>query len=278
MSVIEIEPGTCGCGGEPETTPVAVDIKPQSCPNPLNVKRYPGPAFSGNGDERLDPSAKAGVPIGPVASKAVLPVAILGTMDFDVNDVDPATVMLAGVSPERWAIEDVATPMPDDADSCECHTLGPDGWYDLTLKFNLEAIVVALGPVSDADVIPLVLTGMLYDGTEIEGYDCVLIRGLKTVFAASGGGQFGLINHPNPFNPTTEISFNLPTSGNVTLEVFNVTGQRIATLIDEQLAAGVHATQWNGRNESGQSVSSGIYFYRLTVDDLAETRKMMLMK
>jgi hypothetical protein len=80
-------------------------------------------------------------------------------------------------------------------------------------------------------------------------------------------------NYPNPFNPTTQIEFSLPTAGPARLVVYNITGQAVTTLVDEELAAGAHTTTWDA-----SSVASGVYFYRLTTDGHAESRKMMLLK
>lgn len=132
-----------------ELIEVAVDIKPQSCRNPLNVK-----------------------------SRGVLPVAILGTESFDVSQVDPATVRLEGVAPLRFEIADVATPFEPflgKQDAFDCTEEGPDGFLDLTLKFNKQEVVLALGPVDDGDVIVATLTGELLDGTPIVGEDVVVI-------------------------------------------------------------------------------------------------------
>lgn len=125
----------------PPVITVTVDVKPMSWPNPLGVK-----------------------------DKGVLPVAILGTEDFDVTQIDPATILLEGVAPLRWALQDVGTvgnPL-----------LGPDGFIDLTLKFDAQAIVAVLGPVSGGDVVVLHLIGNLkteFGGTPIEGEDVVVI-------------------------------------------------------------------------------------------------------
>lgn len=80
-------------------------------------------------------------------------------------------------------------------------------------------------------------------------------------------------NYPNPFNPSTIISFDLPTKTVVTLDVFNVLGQRVATLIDEELPAGSHRITFDGNR-----FASGIYLYRLKTDNFAQTRKMVLVK
>jgi hypothetical protein len=104
----------------------------------------------------------------------VVPVAVLGTEDFDVSTIDPATLMLEGVPPIRWNTEDVASPYTG-VDSCGCTTEGPDGFDDLTLKFKTQELVAALEPWTDREVRELTLTGMLQDGTPLIGTDCMLI-------------------------------------------------------------------------------------------------------
>ncbi|MHC4573684.1 MAG: hypothetical protein ACYS76_06080 [Planctomycetota bacterium] len=124
---------------------VAFDVRPGSCPNPLNT-----------------------------TSQGVLPVAVLGTAGFDVADIDVASVMLEGVSPIRYAHEDVAAPF--EGQTCACHEVGPDGFMDLTLKFYTQEIVAAIGSVSDGQQVVLTLTGELFDGTPIESGDCVWVK------------------------------------------------------------------------------------------------------
>jgi len=132
---------------------VAVDIKPTSCPNPLNIK-----------------------------DKGTIPVAVLGTEDFDVTQIDPSTVMLEGVPPLRWSLEDVATPYEPfvGKEDCEdCTTEGPDGYQDLGLKFDAQELVAVLGTVEDGKCLVLRLTGKLkeeFSGTDIIGEDVVWIK------------------------------------------------------------------------------------------------------
>jgi len=255
---------------------VAIDIKPQSCPNPLNIKRV---HTQTDVDEISDDYAmdKPRPDIDGNSVFVAFPVAILGTPDFDVTLVDPSTVMLAGTPVVRWNYDDVATPMPPDAAECECHTLAGDGYTDLTLKFNLLEIIDVLGEVSDGQVIPLTLTGYLYDGTGIEGYDCVVIRARHLLADnpddITDPEQLDLSNSPNPFNPATTIQFTLPIPAYVVLEIYNVTGQRVATLLDRSLEAGRHSVVWNGSN-----IASGIYLYRLNVGSVSAVRKMVLLK
>jgi hypothetical protein len=129
---------------------VPVDIKPTSCPNPLNVS----------------------------SPRGVLPAAIVGTEDFNVKKVDQGTIKLEGVSPLRYNYEDVCTPyypLVGKNTKFYCTEEGPDGFLDLTLKFLKREIVDALGEVEDGDEIVLELTGELYDGTPIIGEDVVII-------------------------------------------------------------------------------------------------------
>ena len=85
-------------------------------------------------------------------------------------------------------------------------------------------------------------------------------------------------NYPNPFNPATTIEFYLPLASTVTLEIFNVRGQRIVERLHAtSLPAGVNKWEWDGNDAAGNPVASGLYFYRLTAGDFVETRKMLLL-
>ncbi|MEN8007597.1 MAG: S8 family serine peptidase [Candidatus Krumholzibacteriota bacterium] len=85
-------------------------------------------------------------------------------------------------------------------------------------------------------------------------------------------------NHPNPFNPTTSIRFTLDQEGPVELAVFDVGGRKIRTLLRDNRSAGDHEVTWNGTDDSGSRVPSGMYFYQLSMGHDAETRKMLLLK
>lgn len=85
-------------------------------------------------------------------------------------------------------------------------------------------------------------------------------------------------NYPNPFNPATTIDYRLPERGHVSIEVYNVLGQKIATLVDQEQPAGEHTTFWNGKTSYGQTVATGLYLYRLQAGDHVETKKMLLLK
>ncbi len=85
-------------------------------------------------------------------------------------------------------------------------------------------------------------------------------------------------NYPNPFNPSTTISYSLPAATHVTLEIYNVIGQRVITLVNETKGAGQWEVEWHSTDQSGNPVASGVYFYRLTTSDLTLSKKMLLLK
>lgn len=85
-------------------------------------------------------------------------------------------------------------------------------------------------------------------------------------------------NYPNPFNANTQISFALPKAGKTTLEIFNILGQKVNTLVDEYMTAGQKIVTWDGRDLSGNEVPSGIYFYRLRSQDFLQTKKMLMIQ
>ncbi|MHC4396828.1 MAG: LamG domain-containing protein [Planctomycetota bacterium] len=130
---------------------VVLDIKPGSCPNPLNL-----------------------------SSQGVLPVAVLGSQDFDVGAIDPGSIFLEGVPTIRTSYEDVASPVTD-GNECECTVDGPDGYVDLALKFRTQEIVEELintpGDLAEGQTLALELRGELTDGRVIAGSDCVVLVG-----------------------------------------------------------------------------------------------------
>ncbi len=87
-------------------------------------------------------------------------------------------------------------------------------------------------------------------------------------------------NYPNPFNPQTHIAFTVKELAPVTVNIYNVRGQLVKTLVNnETFAPGVtHTRDWNGVNNTGQSVSSGVYFYKLVTKNYTQTKKMVLLK
>ena len=85
-------------------------------------------------------------------------------------------------------------------------------------------------------------------------------------------------NFPNPFNPATTIRFDVTSEGAVELKVFNVRGQEVRTLVDEARPAGFWYVEWDGLNNNGTPVGSGVYLYRLTAPGISEARKMLIVR
>jgi len=91
--------------------------------------------------------------------------------------------------------------------------------------------------------------------------------------------NYELRNYPNPFNPKTKIVFDLPEAGQVKLEIYNIKGQKVKTLLDCYMSPGRSEMVWNSKDDNGKRVSSGVYFYRLNVNDKTEkTKKMLLLR
>lgn len=131
----------------------------------------------------------------------------------------------------------------------------------------------------------LTLDAIKPDGTIFDSFS-INKGGVKVADKGNIGleGTFLLYqNYPNPFNEATEISFRTPTSGHLSLKIYDVRGQEIRTLMDQQQNSGYHSFPWNGRNNEGKVIASGIYFYRLEVTDKSQrqweqTRKMILLR
>ena len=85
-------------------------------------------------------------------------------------------------------------------------------------------------------------------------------------------------NYPNPFNPTTTINYTIPKEGSVKIEVYDITGRLVTTLVNNTMSAGAYKVTWDGKNSSGQSVGSGIYLYRIQANDFVSVKKMVMLK
>ena len=135
-----------------EATPVAIDIKPGSCPNPLSAQ-----------------------------DKGLVSVAIMGTSTFDATQVDPATIRLEGIAPVHWALEDAGgpySPYLGKTNCTDCNTERKDRVTDLTLKFDAQALLEALAPVTNDECRVLHLIAGLFGGGAVLGEDVVSIHTL----------------------------------------------------------------------------------------------------
>ena len=85
-------------------------------------------------------------------------------------------------------------------------------------------------------------------------------------------------NYPNPFNPSTTIAYSLNSEAHVNIEIYNMKGQKVRTLMNEHQTAGKHIVVWNGKDDSNKSTASGVYFYKMQAGNFQQTKKMILMK
>ncbi|MBT5873872.1 MAG: T9SS type A sorting domain-containing protein, partial [Candidatus Latescibacteria bacterium] len=122
------------------------------------------------------------------------------------------------------------------------------------------------------------LLGVVVADPQAESVPATLTNG--TVKVSSNPGTFALQNNrPNPFNPSTQIAYDVPQQARITVSIFNVLGQEIVRLVDQVQSPGRYVVSWNGRNSDGLGVSSGVYMYRLSSSTgYSDTRRMTLLK
>ena len=113
--------------------------------------------------------------------------------------------------------------------------------------------------------------------TDESGHFALSLRAFSTDRGTALPTDFALgQNYPNPFNPSTTIPYQIPASAHVRLEVFNLLGQRLATLVDGVQSAGAHTVQWDATDAAGRAVGAGVYIYRLSSGGMTESRRMVL--
>ncbi len=232
--------------------PVAIDIKPAQCPNPLNVGSH------GN-----------------------VSVSVLGAPDFDVAAIDPATVRLSGSYAIRSATQVADTETPASS-QCACPAIAPDGSPDRTFQFSIADLAWRLGTVHDGDTKTLRLSGALKDGTRFEGRDCVVIQAngkLAAALAAGAGSRLSIAgSNPVRRGEVATLSLRVPEGGaEVEVSVFSVTGRRVADLAHGFREAGVHSVRWDGRLSRGTPAPAGIYFARARVAGEDATARILIL-
>lgn len=124
-----------------------------------------------------------------------------------------------------------------------------------------------------------VAEGVYIDDVKIQGREVPIVLNVNPPADNLISGFRLFQNYPNPFNPTTNIKFQIPKSGFAILKIFDILGREVTTLLEKELTPGAYTIQWDGTNESGVPVVSGVYFYRLQVGDkFVQTHKMLLMR
>jgi hypothetical protein len=158
------------------------------------------------------------------------------------------------------------------------------GLEDNSWRLNVDA-QSAVTLTWDVSVIPQDMTATLrVDGVNVD------MRAQNSISLTKGPHDLDIIvrtvprtydlaqNYPNPFNPETNISYGLPEDATVVMKVYNVLGQEIRTLVNEQQPAGYYTVIWDGSNDNGEMVSTGVYIYRLTAGQYIASKRMVLVK
>ncbi len=172
--------------------------------------------------------------------------------------VGDGTVLDADIGHGEWMISNGTA-----ADTCRVDDYGD---YDYL-------------PVLNDQIMVLGIVDFAFGNYKIEPRDNADIAANPAGVPDGGAGRFGLLqNAPNPFNPKTTIAFSLAEPNDVRLDIYDVAGRRVTTLVNERLVAGEHRVEWNGAGSTGERVASGVYFYKLTAGAENVSRKMVLLK
>jgi len=187
------------------------------------------------------------------------------TQQFTISNVGDSPLIGVITSPECFNVDQAA-------DNQLTFYVAAGDEIEIDVEFApLEAIEYSdiITIISNDSVQPLIELPVIGFG-EGTGTDPNLIPALTTLYG----------NYPNPFNPTTTISYGLNQDSDVKLYVYNIRGQKVKTLVQENQKAGYHQVRWNGRDENNKNVTSGVYFYELDVDktDYTSIKKMILLK
>ena len=140
--------------------------------------------------------------------------------------------------------------------------------FSLSTAFDTSPTSVA----ANSDAVEATLEGSTYGDTPITS-------GTGVVLDMATPQAYELMqNYPNPFNPSTSIGFSLPQTGHVTVNVYDMTGRLVSTLVNDVLNEGAHVVDWNGQDNFGDVVSAGVYIYSLESSDMIMTKKMIFLK
>jgi hypothetical protein len=177
------------------------------------------------------------------------------------------------VASDNQAVDSLSVYYSTDGGATFPYALGTGEQNDSTLTW-----IVPNTP-SDSCVVKIVAYDSSLNSAEDVSNAFFSIKSLIGTEPTPGVAWFGLMqNHPNPFNPFTRIEFSMDERVDVSLRVYDVSGRVVKTLVQEVVPVGTHAVTWNGEDESGRAVASGIYVCRLETRAKTDMRKMVLLR
>ncbi|MCI0721229.1 MAG: S8 family serine peptidase, partial [Acidobacteria bacterium] len=142
--------------------------------------------------------------------------------------------------------------------------------YDFLMQnYDVELKVDVTGGGQQASDTHIIIEGSTFAGKYAASENS--IQALPEVFSLSS-------NYPNPFNPSTQIRFAIPTNSHVRVDIFDILGRLVTRLLENDLSPGTYRVVWNGQTGTGEAVSSGIYIYRITAGDFVSAKKMVMLK
>lgn len=197
-------------------------------------------------------------------------------------------ISLAGDVSNVYSIELTATIDRELADvKSVSGTRLPEGWqvaYAVNEEGQLRIAMAGTKPLADAGEVARIALELTNEDAQVsvsaEGnINEQGVEFLGEIAAREIPTEFQLgSNYPNPFNPTTTFTYSLPENGKVMIQIFDITGRQVRVLVNEEKDAGVYKVQWDGRNEAGMQVASGMYLYQMRSGSFVDAKKMMLVK
>lgn len=235
------------------------------------------PALAGlNSDARLDLNAGSSLPrIGEELTVAVDLANFVEVKGygFSVN-YDPTVLEFVRVAADNNLLGSGQLAQPQVANKAD-GTVAVAAYGQTATQGNLGVSLVFRTKAEIENSYIDVTEGQLADGS----YGLNQVASLGQVQVQTRPEIFGLAdNYPNPFNPETTLKYQLPEAADVKLEVYNVVGQVVRTLVADHQNAGRYVVQWDATNDNGQPLSSGIYFYHIQAGEFQKTKKMLLLK
>ena len=184
------------------------------------------------------------------------------------TSINPATVKMSTTYPGAGTVSEIS---PDAAKGSSIGDIDNDNVPELVVTFSRSSINQLLGNVPNNTIITLVITATTTAG--------VPVRGTTTVKAKGGGGAaVSASAAPNPFNPQTKVNYTLKTAGPATVKIFSLEGRLVKTLHDGFSPAGTSELHWNGLDNTGRAVPSGVYFLHVQSAGTKAVQKLYLLK
>ena len=184
-----------------------------------------------------------------------------------VTDIDPSSVRMTTTFPGAGTASEIA---PSGGKGVRVGDIDRDGVPELVVSFTRSSINDLLGNVPSGTTVTLILSATA-NGVPVQGERDVEVK-------TKGSAAVSAFASPNPFNPETKVSYSLKNSGNTTVRIFSLDGRLVRTLHDGFATSGTHEVRWNGRDDSGRSVTTGVYFLSVKSAGTKAVSKLHLLK